>query len=243
VPRQVGWRLRAGARSPAAARAGTDLLLPVPLLDSALREKRRCPWNSKMKSILTLSVLVLAFTGTGCGGSTKSATTTTTPAATNEAKATTPASVTKDELTGFGATVTTWNDHHQEDPRFDPGSAYDPDPSLGDGERFNSRYYGVSAGEGRVTFYNMRFPAQTGIEEAKAFVLTSEFPGDAKIVWFKREDTCALMLVRSKKVARAGIEAALIAFTSGEGGDTYNPRAVGDAIVMESPLSAESPGC
>jgi len=211
-----------------------------------------------MKSILTLSLLVLAFGAAGCGDSTESAPETTQTPATAEAKTTktrtrtrtrtrttTAASVKRDELTGFGATVAAWNDHHREDPRFSPGSAYDPDPSLGDGERFNDRYYAVMPEEGQVTYYSMRFPAQTGIEEAKAFVLTSEFPADAKIVWFKGKGTCAQMLVRSKKVVRAGTEAALITFTSGEAGDTYNPRSVADAFVMAWPLSGpgESPDC
>jgi hypothetical protein len=82
-----------------------------------------------------------------------------------------------------------------------------------------------------VTYYSMRLPAQTGIEEAKASVLLSEFPRDAKIVWFKRKDTCAQMLVRSR-LARLAYDAALVEFTSGEAADYYSPHAVSDAILL-----------
>jgi hypothetical protein len=193
-----------------------------------------------MKPILTLSLLALAFGAAGCGNSTTRMPPKTTNVNTAKTKKTTTASAKKNELSGFGATVAAWNDHHQEDNRFDAGSAYDPDPSLGDGERFNDRYYAVSPLDGRVMVYSMRFPAQTGIEEAKRFVLLSEFPVGAKIVWFKRKDTCAQMLVRSTKVTRVAHSGALIEWSSGEAGDHYDARAVSDAIL--SPVTGSGKG-
>jgi len=150
------------------------------------------------------------------------------------------------ELTGFGATRPAWDAHHTADTRFEPGAAYEPDPSLARGnDRVEDRYYGVLNDGATVTSYNMRFPRQTGIREAKLIVLASEFPPDAKIAWFRTLDTCAQMLVYSKRVARAGTEAALFEFTTGVAADKYNPRDVWDAIVLPWPLSGpgQGPGC
>lgn len=142
-------------------------------------------------------------------------------------------------LTGFGATVADWDAHHEADSRFVPGSAYDPDSSLARGgdERYTSRYYAVGDGE-RVTNYEMRFAPGTGVQQAKRSILASEFPSDAKIVWFKQLDTCGQMLVRSRKVARAvgGKRiAALVEFSSGEAGDSYDPSDVWGAILIALP--------
>lgn len=143
-------------------------------------------------------------------------------------------------VTGFGATVADWDAHHEADSRFVPGSAYDPDPSLARGgdQRYNARYYAVGHDGGRIFNYEMRFPPGTDIQQAKRSVLASEFPSDAKIAWFKRLDTCAQMLVRSRKVARAlgGTRiAALVEFSSGEAGDSYDPSDVWDAILIALP--------
>jgi hypothetical protein len=121
-----------------------------------------------------------------------------------------------------------------------PGTAYDPDPSVvrGGDERYDDRYYGVDS-EGVVIDYYMRFPPSTGIEEAKQSVLTSEFPRDARIVWSRRLGSCAQMLVGSKTLARAGSPFALVEFTSGLAGDTYNPRDVWDAILLPALSSGQ----
>jgi hypothetical protein len=153
------------------------------------------------------------------------------------------AAKTSNGLTGFGATNASWNHHHRADTRFDPGSAYDPDPSLGDHQRFDSRYYAVNHEAGRVTNYSMRFPSRTGVGNAKASILSSEFPPDAKIVWFKRKGTCAQMYVRSAKLARATHSGALVEFTSGDAGTYYDARAVGDAILVGLPEPATSYDC
>jgi len=137
------------------------------------------------------------------------------------------------QLTGYGATTAAWNAHHVMDRSATPGTAYDPDPSVvrsGD-ERYDDRYYGVDSEEFVLDYY-MRFPPSTGVEEAKQSVLTSEFPRDARIVWFRRLDTCAQMLVGSKTLARAASPFALVEFTSGLAGDTYNPQDVWDAILL-----------
>jgi hypothetical protein len=158
--------------------------------------------------------------------------------------ATLPAKEQKADLTGFGATDEAWNEHHEEDPRFDSGSSYDPDPSLGDSVRFNDRYYGVDHESGRVYGYSMRFPSQTGVREAKSVILASEFPRDAKIAWFKVKDSCAQMFVRSRKVARAlHGGGALVEFSSGEAGDYYESSNVSDAILIGLPGLGKGVGC
>jgi hypothetical protein len=170
--------------------------------------------------------------------------TTTTPAKATTATTERPTSRPKeDSLTGFGATVGAWNEHHDEDTRFAPGSAYDPDSALGDHVRFNDRYYAVSPQGGRVTFYSMRFPSETGIDEAKRFILSSEFPPDAAIAWFQRKDTCAQMLIRSSRLSRAIHSSALIEFSSGEAGDHYTPSAVSEAILLPATGSGKGFGC
>ena len=151
------------------------------------------------------------------------------------------------EVTGFGATTAAWNAHHVADDRFDPGAAYDPDPSLARGgdERFDDRYSGVDHTGGTVENYEMRFPPSTGVQEATQFVLASEFPPDAKVVWFRRLGTCAQMFVYSKTVDPSGDVGALVEFSSGEAGDNYNPRDVWYALVVGLPLSGpkEGPDC
>ncbi len=59
------------------------------------------------------------------------------------------------------------------------------------------------------------------------------------IVWFKRLDTCAQILVRSKKVIRAAHAAALIEFSSGEAADGTT-RATCGAIFL--PTGQSGPG-
>lgn len=140
-------------------------------------------------------------------------------------------------ITGFGARQSDWDAIHSPDNRFTPGSAYDPVPSLARGgdTRFDDSYYGVSAADGRVTNYEMRFPRGTSITEAKTNVLDSEFPSDARIVWFKRRSTCAQMLVRSTSLARSAHASALVEFGSGAADDRYDARDVWTALLQLLP--------
>lgn len=140
----------------------------------------------------------------------------------------------KSGLTGFGATDAAWDARHREDTRFASGAAYDPDPSLARGgdQRYTDRYYGVIH-NGNVLSYEMRFPSRTGIQSAKRSLLASEFPSDAKVVWFKQKKTCAQMLVRSKKVNRelGARVVALVEFSSAAD-DRYDSSEVSYAIVI-----------
>jgi hypothetical protein len=190
--------------------------------------------------IVALSTIVV-LASAGCGGSSSKGSSNT--------KATTKGTPTQaSELIGFGATTAAWDANHQADDRngFTPGSGFDPDPSLARGgdQRFNDKYYGVIHDDPIIS-YEMRFPSGTNIERAKQSVLASEFPDDAKVVWFKRLDTCAQMIVRSKKVAAAINSAALVEFGSGVADDQYDPKDVWTAILVpiESMASSSGDGC
>ena len=104
--------------------------------------------------------------------------------------------------------------------------------------------YAVQHGDGRVLSYSMRFPSGTGIAEAKALILAGEFPGDAKIAWFKVKDSCAQMFVGSKTVAHA-LQAggALVEFSSGEAGDYYESSNVSEAILIALPGLGKDTEC
>ena len=88
-------------------------------------------------------------------------------------------------LTGIGAKDSDWQENHARDPKFPPGSAYQPDPSLvapGGAPAFSGRYYLVNHSGGRVQSYKMRFAPGTSLGEAIDETL-AEFPADAKWDW------------------------------------------------------------
>jgi hypothetical protein len=180
--------------------------------------------GASVKALLKISLLVLA-SGSALSG---------TSVAANKAG---------DPLTAFGATVTHWNQHHRADTRFVRGSAYDPDTSLGDHRHFDDKYFSVSVISGRVETYYMEFRSGTGIAQAKAMVLSSEFPRDAKITWFKRKGTCAQMLVHSKTLERTIHQYALVEFSSGDAADYYDPSDASQLTLLTVTGSATGFDC
>jgi hypothetical protein len=152
------------------------------------------------------------------------------------------------KLPGIGATQTVWDATHVADDRFARGAAYDPDPKLGDGDRFDDRYYTVEWTAGRVTSYSMRLVHGTGIKLART-LLMREFPSDAKVDWFVTKATCAQMEVRSATLGRAlrnrkigdPSGTVLVEFLTGE---TYSQHNVTDALlVLSPPSSPHDVGC
>jgi hypothetical protein len=196
----------------------------------------------KLVAFVLMAITLLVIVS-GCGSGSKQESSTAVQLTTTESTVarTKTKSTAQADLTGFGATSEAWDAHHLADSRFAPGSSYDPDPSLARGgdEQFDDRYFGVGH-DRRITNYEMRFPPSTSIKEAEQSVLTSEFPGDGKIVWFKRRDTCAQMFVRSKKVLRLAHAAAIVEISSGAGGDQYDPSDVWSAIVLGTGRSGPS---
>jgi hypothetical protein len=205
------------------------------MLDQRICREGACRVLLATSSLIVVLIVGVALGITACGGSSSEK-----PAKASQGSAGTT------ELIGFGATSSAWDENHQADDQFSAGSAYDPDPSLvrGGDQRYIDKYYGVIY-DNPIIDYEMRFSPGTSIEAAKRSVLASEFPRDAKIVWFKRLDTCAKMIVRSKKVADAIRSAALVEFSSGLAADQYDPRDIWSAILMpiEVAVSSDNSGC
>jgi hypothetical protein len=189
--------------------------------------------------MLIIPMLVLA---SGCGSSTGSS-----PSTQSSTQASSSA------ITGFGATDTAWNEAHTPVPGFTPGAVYDADPSLPKvNGHTGARYTVVEHDNGYVLGYVYHF-ANAPISAAKADVLRTQLPFDARVVWFARKDTCAQMMVRSAKLAQTlgpmpiGDKAGtvLVEFNSGANEDTYDPRSVNDAYFIALPLESSSqvPGC
>jgi len=158
-----------------------------------------------------------------------------------------------DGMTGYGATDIAWNAHHRPDPDFDPSAVYNRDPALPQvNGHTGADYTEVSHQAGRVLQYDLHFP-NLPVAEAKASVFGSEFPRDARQVWFAVKDACAQMLVRSRTLARAlGTKAigskngtVLVEFGSSIASDHYTPSRVGDALFMlgQDTSPDNAPGC
>ena len=142
----------------------------------------------------------------------------------------------------LGDTRDQWDATHQADDRFEAGAAYDPSPDLGDGERFNDRFYTVGYDGDRVSGFSMRLPSQTSIGIARTAVMQDALPGDAKVVAFVRKDSCAQLFVSSRTLdTNLGRSVRVLAeFVSGEMGDSYDASSVSEAIV-QTVTPAENP--
>jgi hypothetical protein len=196
------------------------------------------------------AVLVLIVVGVVVGGSgtTRTARTTPSPSPSQSPETTTdaasaapssvaaaPAATVKDYgLTGVGATDTWWNRHHREDPGFAPGSAYDPDPAYGDpgDERFNTRFYAVDHGDGRIFGFSLRYPRATDLQLALAFD-QNLLPRDVREVWRSRQPTCLQIQYVSRTLSRTGMQGILVSYYSDELGGAFTSRKVVTSIVME----------
>jgi hypothetical protein len=172
--------------------------------------------------------------------STTTATSTTTDTTTTEStpEDTTPSETTPAKSTGpavLGDNRAEWDSTHQPDDRGEPGTGYDPSPDLGDGVRFNDRFYTVLYDGDRVMSFSMRFPAHTGIGTARAEAMQDALPSDAKVVAFVRNGgNCAQLFVSSRSLdTKFGRPLrGLAEFVSGEMGDYYDPANVSEAIVQ-----------
>jgi hypothetical protein len=149
--------------------------------------------------------LVLTLTLTACGqsasesaGSSPSSLPT---EASVQASASSSAKSVNDGITGFGATVGAWNAHHTADTKYDPGSVYDPDPSLPSTGGAQADYIAVEPQDGRVTDYTIntfRLPINAAIARAR-----QELPPDAHELWKARRDTCYQVELTSSTLDRA----------------------------------------
>lgn len=116
-----------------------------------------------------------------------------------QATASAAAIVPGDGLTGFGAAVPVWNEHHTADTRYTPGSVYNPNSDL---PSYVGRddYIAVTPQDGRITDYTMLLLGQP-IHDAIARAL-KELPPDAHELWGTRRDTCYQAELVSKTLGR-----------------------------------------
>ena len=172
-------------------------------------------------------------------------------AATPTAAASTPA----DSLTGYGATSEAWDAAHTASTSGSiPGAAYDDDPSLGDGNHYDQRYYAVlRSNGGRVTGYTRRQQKGLSLAAAVSQILAEDFPGDARVVWQRVHPMCAQAFVLSPSVRQAtradgdgGVLVELDTEDLGTGQSYYNPSNVDEAHLSSLPASttpADAPNC
>lgn len=148
---------------------------------------------------LVIATLIAAIAGCTSGASTANSSSQH-PEVSASVTSSSPAR-TSNQLTGFGATQDDWASAHQPDADFDAGSVYDQDPSLPSiNGHTGARYTGVTPLGGRVTDYQLNFPAGTRLTAAKAELL-EEFPADTTMVWEKMLGTCYGIEYRSKTLA------------------------------------------
>jgi hypothetical protein len=199
--------------------------------------------------LIALAGLAIALAG--CGSSESSSSSTPTAAASNESATTaaseqpTTAGASSEpkpgELTGWGATDAAWNSAHMEDSQFSSGSVYNQNPSLQEiNGHTGAEYTAVIHQDGHVLNYYYNFQSKS-ISEAKAEVLSSQFPTETHIVWFTDKGSCADMLVQSDALRKAlsgktigdNEGTALVEFGSGESGaESYDESAVTNALIM-----------
>jgi hypothetical protein len=154
-------------------------------------------------------------------------------------------------LTDYGATTADWNSTHTPDSQFAPGAVYNPDPGLSSiNGNVGAAYTQVLHENGHVLQYQFNFHPMP-ISRAKALVLQSQFPPDAKVLWFATRDTCAQMMVQSNVLGRElggnrigdGAGTAQVEFGSGDG-NSYSAGSVNDALFQLLPNNGpDAVGC
>jgi hypothetical protein len=213
-----------------------------------------------------IALAALAVVITGCGSSESSSSPTPAVPASNEQTTSTESEPTTTnaasapkpgELTGWGAPDTAWNSAHTEDSQFSSGSVYNENPALKEiNGHPGAEYTAVIHQNGHVLNYYYNFQSKS-ISEAKADVLSSQFPAETHIIWFANKGSCADMLVQSGALRKAlsgktigdNEGTALVEFGSGESGaESYDGSTVTNALIM-LPAGANpsgpstAPGC
>jgi hypothetical protein len=103
-----------------------------------------------------------------------------------------------DTITGFGATLNAWNSHHTADTKFDPNSAYDPDPSL-PSYLGQDVYVSVQWQDDRAIDYQMDILGLP-IHQAIARALR-ELPSDAHELWGAKQDSQGLTCYQAELIS------------------------------------------
>lgn len=160
------------------------------------------PGKSVRSFRAAFAVLGLACVLTACGNSVgQSSVSSLPPTPPSSPTSDSPAAITSsDGLTGYGATGPDWNAHHTPDTRFDPGSAYDPDPAL-PSYSGHDVYVSVDQQDGRVVSYQMNIPSES-IRDAIARVL-QELPPDGYVRWRVKQVSCYEVELTSRILGKA----------------------------------------
>lgn len=160
-------------------------------------------WRRHVVQIAGAAVVVggLLFTLGRLTPSTPTPTSQTSPDTTVTAVGTTKPPASVDTLTAYGATVAAWDGAHTPDTDYDPGTVYDPDPSLPSvyGNQ-GARYVSVQSIAGRVTNYTENLGALT-LANAEN-VVGREFPADTKVLWSQRLTGCTQVELASPTLHR-----------------------------------------
>jgi hypothetical protein len=187
--------------------------------------------------------LIVVACGTGSSGKAESKPNT----------STTTRSGPENEVTGFGATNEAWESAHTQVPGFAEGAVYDADPSLPKvNGHTGTRYSLVEHDDGFVLSYMYSFTARS-ISAARADVLRTQLPSDARVVWFKKRGRCDQMMVRSATLAQSlgpmpvgdKYGTVVVEFNGGINGNSYSSKSVLGAYFIALPLepSSKVPGC
>jgi hypothetical protein len=155
-----------------------------------------------------------------------------------------------DPLTGYGATVAAWNEHHTPDPDFAPGAVYDADPSLPQiNGHTGAKYVEVTPTDGRVVEYVMNLPASTELTQALA-IAELELPTDATILWQAKLDSCVQFEFVSPTLGRyvgKGASQLLVELedVGADGTSAIDPTVFNSATLSpdNSADVTEGPGC
>lgn len=120
-----------------------------------------------------------------------------------EAELSSSASAPDNGLTGFGASLDSWNAHHDADPdpNLDAGCCYLPKiDTAGDS---NVDTWQISLQGAQMTFYTRNFPAETSEQAALSALASDDLPPDAKLVQSGTDGACRNLLYSSALIGDA----------------------------------------
>jgi hypothetical protein len=137
-------------------------------------------------------------------------------------------------LTGFGANINTWNQHHRADPdpKLAPNCCYLPKIRFAGQSSLQDTWYALQLDErGQVYAYSRAFTGGSHEAEATALIERDDLPSDARLVKSAVGDGCKLFLYRSAQLdqqMKAGTWISVFYESPGDG-TTYSPDNVHDA--------------
>ncbi|MBF4163552.1 hypothetical protein [Nocardioides acrostichi] len=163
--------------------------------------------------------LLLVTALAGCGGpaapdDTEGTSRETTSAGGEPAGSSQPGDGSPSALSGYGASVASWEDAHGDSiDGYTAGSVY------GEPVRDTHEYFGVMPSRGTITMYSRAFAPRTSLREAEQVVL-DDFPSDASItVRDTDEAACEIVMIESRTIEKATGSNATAAFFSDLGPD------------------------